>query len=93
VLVQITYPSVDGAATGTIGDSPWDANNPSTKLDVIEQANIYEGFFQAVVDRPWIAGTFDYSYHYFDLPEDESPSIRAKPAEMVLSKYYSAFEQ
>ncbi len=93
VLVQITYPSVDGAANGADGDSPWDVNDSSTKLDVIEQANIYEGFFQAVLDRPWIAGVFDYSYHFFDLPEDESPSIRAKPAEMVVSKYYHAFEQ
>ncbi|MGV8025257.1 MAG: carbohydrate-binding module family 20 domain-containing protein [Anaerolineaceae bacterium] len=93
VLVQITYPSVDGAADGALGDAPWDVNDPSTVVDVIEQANIYEGFFQAVLDRPWIAGTFDYSYHYFDLSEDETPSIRAKPAEAVVSKYYRAFEQ
>jgi hypothetical protein len=93
VLVQITYPSIDDAVSGIIGDSPWDVNDPSTIVDLIEQANIYEGFFQAILDRPWIAGTFDYTYHFFDLPEDETPSIRAKPAEMVISKYYHAFEE
>lgn len=93
LLVQITYPSVDGAAGGAVGDDPWFVNDPSTVLDVVEQANIYEAFFQAVLDRPWIAGTFDYTYHYFNLPEDETPSIRAKPAEAVISKYYQEFEQ
>lgn len=93
VIVQLTYDSVDGAANGVFGDAPWDADDPTTVLDVIEQANIYEAFFQAIIDRPWVAGTFDYMYHFFDVPEDETASIRAKPAEAVLSKYYRAFEQ
>lgn len=93
VIVQLTYDSVDGTANGGFGDAPWDADDPTTVLDVIEQANIYEAFFQAIIDRPWVAGSFDYMYHFSDIPEDETASIRAKPAEAVLSKYYRAFEQ
>jgi hypothetical protein len=93
VIVQLTYSSVDGAANGVRGDSLLAADDPTTVLDLIEQANIYEAFFQAIIDRPWVGGMFDYSYHLLDLPEDEGESIRAKPAEAVLSKYYHAFEQ
>ncbi|MCE5208117.1 MAG: hypothetical protein LLG42_07375 [Chloroflexi bacterium] len=92
VIVQFTYDSVDNSANGGTGDAPWDADDPASVVDVIEQANIMEAFFQVIVDRSWVGGTIDYTYHYYDLPEDETASIRAKPAEDVLSKYYYEFK-
>ena len=63
-----------------------------SSVDLVEQANVYEAFFQAITDRPWVGGFFDFGYSYVELPLDETSSIRSKPAEAVLGKYYRAFK-
>lgn len=92
VIVQLSYGSVDNTVGGAIGDAPWGPDDPSTVLDLMEQANIYEAFFQAIMDRPWVGGLYDFGYDFSGFPVDESLSIRAKPAEAVVSKYYRVIQ-
>jgi hypothetical protein len=92
VIIQLAYASVDNAVSGAYGEVPSEPDDPSTILDLTEQANIYEAFFQAILNRSWVAGLYDFSYSFIDLPYDEGPSIRAKPAETVVSKYYYLFD-
>jgi len=92
LIVQLAYASVDNAVSGVYGEAPSEPDDPSTILDLTEQANIYEAFFQAILNRSWVKGLYDFSYSFSDLPYDEGPSIRAKPAEAVVSKYYYVFD-
>ena len=91
IIYQFAYSSVDGAANGDGGVSAFSSDDSSKALDLTEQANIYEAFFQAIMGRSWVRGLFPFGYEYIDLPEDKDYSIRAKPAEAVLSKYYRAY--
>ena len=91
IIYQLAYSSVDGAANGDGGVSAFSSDDSSKALDLTEQANIYEAFFQAIMGRSWVRGLFPFGYEYIDLPEDKDYSIRAKPAEAVLSKYYRAY--
>lgn len=93
VLMGLGYESVDGSVNGASGEWGPFPDDPTTVLDLIEQANIYEAFFQAIMDRPWVGGEFDYMYHYYDMQLDETASVRGKPAEAVVRKYFGTFEQ
>lgn len=66
--------------------SPGSALTPGPLLD---QANAYEAFFQALANRSWIAGTFTFGHLYAGGPLDPGFTTREKPAESVLAKYYA----
>ena len=92
VVTQLNYVSVDGGANQARSLSTEDRDDPTVKLDLKEQAMAYEAFFQAINDRPWIVGVFSWAYTWIDSPQSKTSTIRAKPAEIVVSHYYAAFQ-
>jgi len=55
------------------------------------QATELEGIFQAMVKRPWIAGSMSWAYHMVDAPLVDEDGVRGRMAEAVLAKYYGAY--
>jgi hypothetical protein len=106
VFLWVWAPSVDGAAN-TYGhlepvlDVSGDANNWS--VDFYEQADIYQGIFQAVNESSVnIQGIISHGYMYFDRfskyePRDmntafeKAASVRGKPAEKIIQYWYDAY--
>lgn len=69
----------------------WYPDDPNTLIDLQGQANAYEAMLKAIAERDWIAGSFSFSYWYWD-GIDKTPSVRGKPAEQVLAKWYGWFD-
>ena len=58
--------------------------------DEVEQARQLEGILRAVETRPWIAGSFMWSYLMNDQPTAEN-GLRNRLGEAVMAKVYGAF--
>lgn len=85
IFTEIGYRSIDGA-----GMAPWDygANQP---LDMQEQADLYQAFFEVVFPQPWLHGVFLWSWDTNPMQggkcsRDYTPVD--KPAEDVLRFFY-----
>ena len=55
------------------------------------QAKRLEAIFQALLERPWVAGSFSWAYTMIDAPLSGDDGVRDRLAEAVLAKYYGAF--
>ena len=94
LLSQIAASSYDGSV---IGQPNWESqlyyypDDPNVPVDLQEQADVYEAFMQAFTARDWIAGVYSFSYNYWN-SLDKSPSIRSKPAEEIVAKWYNWIE-
>jgi hypothetical protein len=73
------------------------ASAPQVKQDFIAQADLYEAFFESTLDEPWLGGVFTWGY--WIEPDfnpkysfDKSSSIRSKPAELVVRKWFSTID-
>ena len=56
------------------------------------QARRLEGIFQALENRPWVAGALSWAYSMIDAPLNaSSDGLRAQLAEAVLVKYYGMY--
>ena len=55
------------------------------------QAAELEGLFQALITRPWIAGTMTWSYTHTDAIDGDADGLRGRLAEAVLAKYYGTY--
>ena len=90
VLNEISSSSYDGTVRGV---PYWESqlygykDDPKVPIDVQEQADAYEAFLQAVSSKSWIKGAFSFNYNYWD-SIDKAPSIRAKPTERVVAKWF-----
>ncbi len=90
ILSQIAASSYDGTV---INRPDWETqmyyfpNDPGVPLDLQEQADAYEAFLQAFTKREWIKGIYSFNYNYWN-SIDKAPSIRSKPAEQVVAKWY-----
>jgi len=91
IFEQIATCSYDGAKMGDPDfetQSDYFKNDPNISIDLKEQANGYEAFLKAISERTeWIQGAFSFGYNYRD-GYDKEPSVRSKPAEKILSKWY-----
>ena len=90
IIGQIAAASYSNACEGEPDfetQSPYFKDDKNVQLDLQEQADIYEMFFKIISQYPWIKGTFSFGYQYWD-SIDKSPSVRWKPAENVLGKWY-----
>jgi len=65
-----------------------DAKFPEV-VPVDTQAEMLEGIFRAIEDRPHVAGTFSWAYSMIDAPLAEGDGVRGKITEAVLAKWYS----
>jgi len=94
ILLAVSYPSANGAATGCInaggGCLDWSIlSRPSPDLEAVTinlqaQADIYEAMLIAVNSRPWIAGFISRGYYPPAALQDKSTSIHNKPAADIL---------
>jgi hypothetical protein len=91
VIIDLTYSSYTGALTGNPNwESQWwwneDDNNVPYNFQL--QANGWEASLREIVKRDYIGGVYAYLYN-FQNTVDKTPSIRAKPAEKVASKWFT----
>ncbi len=90
LLSQIAASSYDGTV---INQPDWQTelyynpDDPNVPIDLQEQADTYEAFLQVFTQRNWIAGVYSFNYNYWN-SLDKAPSIRSKPAEQVVAKWY-----
>ncbi len=88
VIINYSYPSVDGAANGYKGVSFNIPDDPSIKLDLGEQAILYEAMLEIVEEKTYIGGFMDFGFLHSYAPLNKDYSIRDKPAEAVVRKFY-----
>ena len=98
LYLEVAFQSTDGylmdgwhdVAIGLVGN---------TQPDFFEQARLYEGLFQAITQSDVVDGIISYKYHWDDPfgPDldmnalarmDLSASVRNKPAEAVLKRWF-----
>lgn len=90
LLSQIAASSYNGTV---INQPDWQTqlyynpNDSSVAFDFQEQADAYEAFLETLTARDWIAGVYSFNYNYWN-SLDKAPSIRSKPAEQVVAKWY-----
>ncbi len=97
LIIAISYPSIDQAATGCIaieggGCLDYDLLSqpnpdiPELKLNLQAQSDTYNAVLSAINDRIWISGYVSMGYYPPAILQDKSTSIHGKPASTVL--YY-----
>ncbi len=95
VIIAISYPSIDQAATGCIPISGGSCLNydllahpnldiPELNLNLQAQANAYDAVLSAVNDRSWVSGYIAMGWYPPAVLQDKSTSIHGKPASGVL---------
>ena len=95
VIIAISYPSIDQAATGCIAISgggcldydllaPPNADIPGLKLNLQAQSDAYNAVLSAINERSWISGYVSMGYYPPALLQDKSTSIHGKPASGVI---------
>lgn len=85
IFTEIGYRSIDGA-----GMAPW-AYGDNPPLDLQEQADLYQAFFETVYQEPWFAGVFLWSWDTNPMqggPCDRDYTPLDKPAEIILREYF-----
>jgi hypothetical protein len=94
VILAISYPSIDQAATGCIpitsGCLSYDLlaqpnpDIPQLNLNLQAQADAYNAVLYAINDRSWIAGYVSMGYYAPAMLQDKSTSIHGKSASGVV---------
>ena len=90
VILAIEYASVDGAASdcinlGSACNILISSNPDILKVDVLEQADIYQAFLKAAIKKPWISGFISRGFNPGTALQDLSSSVRGKPAMQIIS--------
>jgi hypothetical protein len=84
-------PSYDGAASAWASEgqqAPFYPDDPSVKLDLQEQADIYEAVLRSLTKKDWIKGIYTFVSGFYWNSIDKDVGIRAKPSEKVLNKWW-----
>ncbi len=95
VIIAISYPSIDQAATGCIAISGGgclgydllaqpNPDIPELNLNLQAQANAYNAVLSAINERSWVSGYVAMGYYPPAILQDKSISIHGKPASGVL---------
>ena len=88
VLTEVGFRSVDRPAKKT---SAWPEFDSGRHVNAEAQRACYEGTFQALWGKPWLAGMFWWKYYSSpggEGPEEADFTPAGKPAEDVLARYY-----
>jgi len=91
VILAISYPSIDQAATGCIAISGGGCLNydlltqpntdiPELNLNLQAQAIAYNAVLSAINERSWVSGFVSMGYYPPAVLQDKSTSINGKPA-------------
>lgn len=95
IIIAISYPSIDGGASGCIavvggGCLDYDMLSlpnpdiPELVLNLQVQAHAYNAVLSAINQRPWISGYVSMGYYPPAILQDKSTSIHGKPASGVI---------
>jgi len=96
VILGIQYTSVDGSASNCLNFSNscqeyvQSEDNALEKVDLEEQALIYQAVIEEALQRDWIYGLVSKGYMPSVIVEDHSASTYGKPAGVVVSHYYNS---
>lgn len=91
ILNQIACPSYVGGAHTSYPEEmtdPFFPDNPKYQIDLQVQANVYEAMLNVFTGKDWIAGSFSFIYGFYWDEIAKDYSIRAKPVEKVVAKWY-----
>jgi hypothetical protein len=104
VVIVLTYPSAQGFTDGCIPsrvepDTCLDAtpllSGPSRGIQAVTDLDIQSEFYlaalQTVNTRPWIQGIISQGYYPAIEMHDGSASIHGKPAEALVSSWFTQF--
>lgn len=83
LIPEIGYKSAKGST-----HHPWNYS-PNRKVDLQEQKNAYQAFYQSFADKPWFAGVIWWSHSTLadERKTNTSYSPIGKPAENVIRQY------
>jgi hypothetical protein len=95
VIIAISYPSIDQAATGCVAISSGGCLNydlltqpnpdiPELNLNLQAQADAFNAVLTAINSRDWVSGYVAMGYYPPAVLQDKSTSIHGKPASGVL---------
>ena len=83
-FLEIGYRAIAGAAV-----EPWNFTVQHPE-DAGEQAKAYEALFSTFWDQPWFAGLFLWKWkNYSYISHDDGYSPQLKPAQAVMSRWFS----
>jgi hypothetical protein len=102
IILAISYPSIDQAATGCVITASSSCLSyallaqpnpdiPEVPLNLQEQAKAYNAILGAINERSWISGFVAMGYYPPALLQDKSTSIHAKPASGVILFWSQGF--
>lgn len=86
VFTELGYRSVDGA-----GMIAWEYQG-APPMDMQEQADLYQAFFEEVFPQEWFAGIFWWNWTTNPMqggPCDRDYAVLDKPAELILRQYFN----
>ena len=104
ITIAAAYPSAEGGLQGCIlaasGEDqtsctnprllePPYADNPSIQLNLGQQTAAYSAMLQVINERDWIDGFVSRGFYPPAQLQDKSASIYGKPAQEILSSWYS----
>lgn len=95
MVMHVAAQSTAGALAGEVVPEergPFTEQNHEKPLGLEDQRKVYEAFFKAANERPWIDGLFVWVFGFTDLPEARDVDARAKPAEDVATSWARAIE-
>lgn len=91
ILSQIACPSYVGGTHTSYPEEqtdPFFPDNPEYQIDLQVQADMYEAMLNVFTQKDWIAGSFAFIYGFYWDEIAKDYSIRAKPAEKVVAKWF-----
>ncbi|MDA1189061.1 MAG: hypothetical protein O2854_05220 [Chloroflexi bacterium] len=94
ILMSVAYGSFDGGAKGELGvfevalETYFPEQDTALAWDGVEQAMVMQGVMEAVAKRPYVVGVFPFLYSFVSQPLSPDYSVRGKPAELLLARWY-----
>jgi len=95
IILGIDFPSMDGSATNCADyglacqDLLFTSTDHFSRVDLEEQALIYQAFLEESIQRSWIYGIVSEDYNPIVAVQDHSSSIYNKPASIVVGQFFN----
>ncbi|WP_299028890.1 hypothetical protein [uncultured Thermanaerothrix sp.] len=100
IWIGLNYPSAQSIQSGCVTSQEgcltferliWNGSILGQSPDLDRQARLYQAIAAAVNTRPWISGLVARGYQPAVDTTDVSPSVRGKPAAVVLNAWFQAW--
>src|SRR3989338_4541487 len=95
IVVQTAYASAEQSWKGASGidfiksmNTPWFPEKDSKyNFSGQDQAMVFNAYFEAIAERPWIIGLYNFGYWNWEMPLAPDISVRGKQAENLWQKW------